>query len=97
VGNFPGINSVLGDTDGDVYTIQATIAHDHVSPVDGITKVWGQFRPEIRTSHTWHFVVVTNSQLAADAYLKQFSKTLCDFTLGRARAPVQVWACVLSL
>jgi hypothetical protein len=32
----------------------------------------------------------------ADAYVKEFSKELRDFTLSEARAQVQVWACVLS-
>ena len=93
--NFPGVNGVLGDTDGHVYTIQATIASTHTSPEQGIKKVWEQFRPAIRTSHTWHFVVITDGKQAADAYVE--SKKLCNFTLGEARAHVQVWACVLSL
>jgi hypothetical protein len=94
--NFPGVDSVLGDTDGHVYTIQATIGDDHVSPDDGIKKVWAYFDPAIRTSRIWHYVVIADSKKAANAYLKHFSEELCNFTLGKARAPVQVWACVLS-
>jgi hypothetical protein len=93
VANFPGIDGVLGDTDGHVYTIQATIADTHTSPEQGIQKVWEQFHPEVRTHRTWHFVVVTNNKQDADAYVKEFSKKL---TLGKARAHVQVWGCVLS-
>jgi hypothetical protein len=96
VANFPGVDSVLGDTDGHVYTIQATIANTHTSPEPGIKKVWEQFRPEVRTSRAWHFVIITNSKQAADAYVEEFSKKLHHFTLGEARAPVQVWACVLG-
>ena len=46
-GNFPGINSVLGDEEGNVFTIQATITDDHKSPKDGIKKVWGQLHLEV--------------------------------------------------
>ncbi len=97
VANFPGVDSVLGDTDGHVYTIQATIANTHTSPEPGIKKVWEQFRPEVRTSRIWHFVVITDSKQVADAYVEEFSRKLRNFTLGEARAHVQVWACVLSL
>jgi hypothetical protein len=93
--NFPGIDSILGDIDGNVYTIQATIADTHTSPVQGIKRVWEQFRPEIRTSRTWHFVIITNSQNAADKYVEVFSKQLRELTLGRGHTPVQVWACAL--
>ena len=95
-GKFPGVDGVLGDTDGHVYTIQATIANTYTSPELGIKKVWEQFRPEVRTSRTWHFVAIADTKQAADAYADKFSKELCHFTLGQARAHVQVWACVLS-
>ena len=36
VANFPVIDSVLGDTDGNVYTLQATIASTHPSPEEGV-------------------------------------------------------------
>jgi hypothetical protein len=88
--NFPGVDSVLGDTDGHVYTIQATIADKHTSPVQGIEMVWKNFKPAIRTSRTWHFVIVTDSEEAAGEYVKKFSKELRGF-----KPPVQVWACAL--
>jgi hypothetical protein len=91
--NFPGIDSVLGDADGHVYTIQATIANQHKGPKQGIQKVWDQFRPDVRRSRTWHFVVVTNSTAAAEEYVERFRKELRVFKLGQAT--VQVWACVL--
>jgi hypothetical protein len=46
--NFPGIDSVLGDTSGNVYTIQATIAAKHRDSKDGIQQVWESFKPEVR-------------------------------------------------
>jgi hypothetical protein len=95
VANFPGIDGVLGDTDGNVYTVQATIASTHVSPEEGIKKVWQQFDPAIRTRRTWHFVIITDSILLAEEYRNKFSKKLDEFTLGSARAQVQVWVCAL--
>jgi hypothetical protein len=95
VANFPGVDGVLGDTDGNVYTVQATIAEDHNSPIDGIKKVWRHFPQEVRAQRIWHYVVVTASERDADEYFTKFSNELRDFTLGRARAHVQVWACVL--
>jgi hypothetical protein len=47
VANFLGIDGVLGDTEGHVYAVQATIASTHTSPEKGIKKVWNQFRPEV--------------------------------------------------
>jgi len=95
--NFPGVDGVLGDKEGQVYTIQATIADDHKSPIEGIKKVWRHFLQEVRTGRTWHYVVVTKTNQDAQRYVKKFSEELSGFTLGEAHAPVsvQVWACVL--
>jgi hypothetical protein len=93
--NFPGVDGVLGDTEGHVYTIQATIARDHKSPIEGIKKVWQAIPSEIRTSRTWHYVVVAKTQRAAERYVELLSKKLRNFTLGQTCVPVQVWACVL--
>jgi hypothetical protein len=95
VSDLPGVDGVLGDTDGHVYTIQAIIAGKHTSPEQGIERVWENFKPAIRTSRTWNFVIVTDSEEAADAYVEVFSKELRQFTLGPACARVQVWACAL--
>jgi len=40
--NFPGVDNVLGDSEGNLFTCQATIAHDHKDPEDGIKEVWGE-------------------------------------------------------
>jgi len=92
--NFPGIDGVLGDGN-DIYTIQATIAEEHKSPVDGIKKVWKQLLPKIRKDRTWHFVVITNSTQTAGAYVAKFTTDLAEFRLGRGTT-VEVWAGVLS-
>jgi hypothetical protein len=60
-----------------IYPTQTTIASIHTSPEQGIEKVWEQFRLEVRTSRTWHFVAITDKKQAADAYVKEFSKASC--------------------
>jgi len=92
--NFPGIDGVLGDGN-DIYTIQATIAEEHKSPVDRSKKVWKQLLLEIRKSHTWHFVVIMNSTQTAGAYVAKFTMDLAEFRLGWGMT-VEVWASVLS-
>ncbi|EIM87880.1 uncharacterized protein STEHIDRAFT_155243 [Stereum hirsutum FP-91666 SS1] len=37
--DFPGIDGVLGDIKGNIYAVQATIAGEHKSPVDGLRKI----------------------------------------------------------
>jgi len=93
VSNFPGIDSVLGNKDGQIYTLQATIARNHKSPIDGIVKVWEQFPSAVQRQCTWHFVAVTNTEQAAKSYMKKYSQRLASFELGGR--PVQVWSCVL--
>jgi hypothetical protein len=93
--NFPGIDGVLGDTDGNVYTVQATIASHHTSPVQGIKKVWEQLKPVIRTERTWHFVIITDTKTAIDTYVRSFSGELSQLTLGATHIPVRFWTCAL--
>jgi len=95
VANFDGVDGVLGDEDGNVYTVQATIATEHKGPEKGIKKVWDKVHPDVRTGRTWHYVIVTDNRQAADAYVKEWSKKLRNFKLGLA-THVQVWGCVLG-
>ena len=96
VANFQGVDSVLGTPDGQVYTIQATIANDHKDPMKGIQKVWNSFIPEVRTGRTWHYVIVADTKQGATIYMEKFSTKLSSFKLGNTRASVQVWGCVLD-
>ena len=95
VANFEGVDSVLGTPDGNIYAIQATIANDLKDPMNGIQKVWNSCTPDVRTGRTWHYVVITDSKPAAEAYVEKFSDTLHEFTLGRGHGPMQIWGCVL--
>jgi hypothetical protein len=90
--NIPGVDGVLGNTDGHVYTIQATLSNEPNSPIEGIKKVWAQFTPEVQTGRTWHHVVVTNTNSGAVANVEKLLEPLSNLTLPF----VQVWGCVLS-
>jgi hypothetical protein len=94
--NFNGVDSVLGDENGNVYTIQATIASAHTGPQEGIRKVWDHFNSAGRAGRTWHYVIVTNNQQDANKYEEEWSQHLQNFTLGAAHNRVQVWGCVLK-
>jgi hypothetical protein len=87
--SLPGIDSVLGDTSGNLYTMQATIAGNHSDPIKGIQQVWDSFKPEVRAKRTWHCVVFAEDKQAADRLAEVFSQYLDGFRLGGA--PVRVW------
>jgi hypothetical protein len=72
--NFPGIDSVLGDTSGNVYTIQAKIAAKHRDSKEGIKQVWESFKPEVRGKLTWHCVVFAEDEQAADRHVEVYSQ-----------------------
>jgi hypothetical protein len=93
--NFPGVDSVLGTSDGRVFTVQTTIAARHDDPIEGIKKVWDPFEIGVREERTWHFVVVTDTEQLATSLVKELSGKIVGFTLeqGRGRSPVQVWGC----
>jgi hypothetical protein len=95
VANFEGIDGVLGDTDGNIYAVQAITADDHRNPKGGLKRVWEKLRPGVRTRRTWHFVVVVaKDRTVAEKCVKQFSEELDgDSMLGPPR--VTVWGCVL--
>ena len=78
---FPGVDSVLGDSNGNLFTFQATIADDHRSPEAGIKKVWAELLPEVRTRRVWHYVAVTKTEAEAETWAR-FSTLLKSFTLG---------------
>ena len=91
--NFPGVDSVLGDTEGNVYILQATIAARHGSPREGIQRVWRSFKLEVRVNRVWHFVVFAETDQTARQHVLRFSNSLGNLKLGLARVPVHVWGC----
>lgn len=95
--NWEGIDGVLGDTDNNIYAVQAITASDHSSPVEGLKKAWLGVAPSVRPHRRWHFVVVADNVAAAGGLVNQFSSQLKDFKLGPGKgARVQVWGCVLD-
>ena len=93
--NLPGVDGVLGDAQGNLFTVQATIANDHKSPADGIRKIWTGLATNVRRARTWHFVIVGKAPASVDMLVKKFSQDLQDFTLGGPpRVGVQVWGYV---
>ena len=96
VANLPGIDGVLGDGDGNLFTIQVTIAEDHSSPEKGIKRLWSELPSEVRNGHIWHFVVVTETKMEANKYIKKFSQELRHFKPGHAQNIIQVWGCAFQ-
>ena len=83
IANFPGVDSVLGDCSGNLFTFQATIAESHTSPEAGLEKVWAELPPVVRTRRTWYFAIVTQTEEDAERYRAKFSNLLGSFRVGR--------------
>ena len=92
--NFPGVDSVLGDRNGNLSTFQASIAKDHKSPEAGIKRVWVELPSAVRTSRTWYCVVVTQTEEGAESYRVKFSNWLESFRLDSTTS-VRIWGGVL--
>jgi hypothetical protein len=92
--NLPGVDGVLNDGNGNIYALQATIADDHTSPVQGLRSIWKK-AAQLRNG-TWHFVVVTNSTATAYNLVKDFSNELKTVTFGNQNVCMEVRGCVLK-
>lgn len=92
--NFPGIDGVLG-VGKNIFTLQASIAEDYRSPIEGIRRTWAAFSPDVQTNCTWHVVVVADTQNTANNLRNQISNDLKDLRLGCAKVVVQVCGCAL--
>ena len=95
--NFPGVDGVLGDARGNVYAVQATIAEDHSSPVDGLKTIWGMTGHALRDGGHWRFVVVADTKAIVDKLVAKFSKDLKNVYFGRRKTSMEVWGCVFPL
>ncbi|KAJ7499479.1 hypothetical protein FB451DRAFT_1015006 [Mycena latifolia] len=94
VTNFPSIDGVLGDTDQNLFTVQATIAGDHREADEGIHKAWDTMSRDCREGRKWHFVLVCGDVAQANSLVHDFSRQM-KLTLGRKKVTVKVWGCVL--
>ncbi|KAF9012132.1 hypothetical protein BDZ89DRAFT_916736, partial [Hymenopellis radicata] len=54
--DFPGIDGILGDINGDVFALQATTAADHANPRDGLKQAWTAM--STRAHCHWNYVLV---------------------------------------
>ncbi|KAJ7211278.1 hypothetical protein GGX14DRAFT_624098 [Mycena pura] len=95
VTNFPGIDGVLGDRDGNVFAVQSTFNAEHVGPEEGLVKAWTHMARDVRETRSWHFVAVANTAATARNLGRIMTKQLETFTLGKTK--VHVWSCSLSL
>ncbi|KAJ7743168.1 hypothetical protein B0H16DRAFT_1423152 [Mycena metata] len=93
--NFPGIDSVLGDTQGNIFILQATIAQEHRDPKDGIRKIWAAM-PDFRRRCTLHFVLVCEDESQADELLRLLIQDMQNFTVGNQKLAVNLWTCVFT-
>lgn len=95
--NWEGIDGVLGDTDNNLYAVQATIASEHSSPVKGLKQAWLTVDSSTRARRRWHLVVVGADVGVVDGLVKRFSGQLEGVKLGRGHeGRVQVWGCILE-
>lgn len=95
--DFPGIDGVLGDTDHNIYAVQATVADKHKSPVEGLQKIWNKLEPDTRTRRSWHFVLVADHRAAVEKLMKDYWSDLEHFEVGhpKVKVPLSVWGCVV--
>lgn len=94
--NWEGIDGILGDTDNNLYAVQATIASEYSNPVKGLKQAWLAVDSSARASRHWHLVVVGADVGVVDGLVKQYSGQLEGLKLGRDKGRVQVWGCVLE-
>jgi len=94
--NFPGVDGVLGDGEGNIYAVQATLADDHSSPVKGLELVWASVGKTLR--NRWCFVVVGTVKADVDKLVTEYSVELKDvtFRFGDQRVHVEVWGCIFD-
>ncbi|KAJ7757123.1 hypothetical protein B0H16DRAFT_1416959 [Mycena metata] len=93
--NFPGIDSVLGDANDNIFTLQATTTADHDPAEEGIRKAWDAIPRKLRENSRWHFVLVCQHPAHAISLLNFFGEQTRRLTLGPTESEVKVWACVL--
>jgi hypothetical protein len=94
---FPGVDGVLGDIEGNIYVVQATIVadeHEHGSPVEGLKSIWGTVDQRLRDLGVWRFVVVANVKSTADRHVARFSDELKGVPFGRQKIHMETWGCV---
>jgi hypothetical protein len=94
--NLPGVDSVLGDSQGNIYAVHATIAIDHSSPLEGLKLVWNTVGGSLRTKGVWHFLIASDNKSTAKAHVTKYSNELKDKLFGSQKVCMKVWGCVIT-
>ncbi|KAI0742038.1 hypothetical protein C8Q80DRAFT_1357212 [Daedaleopsis nitida] len=71
---FPGVDGLLGDSDGNLFAMQATVANDHKSPEEGLALLWDQFKAGVRKARKWHVVFFAPDHDTATRLLQKHAK-----------------------
>lgn len=98
---LPGIDAVLGGSDGNMYAVQATIAEEH--------GLWPHIRQLVQQGRTLHVVVVADKRDVARVLTSKFSEELkddgpfggrirlvVDVRFGQQCVRVDVWGYVMN-
>lgn len=91
--DFPGIDGIYGDINGDVFALQATTVADHVDPHEGLRQAW--MAMPTRQHCQWNYVLVCRSQDEVEPVLDVFMPHLKDLRVG-AKNTVTVWISVVT-
>ncbi|KAI0750632.1 hypothetical protein C8Q80DRAFT_521611 [Daedaleopsis nitida] len=96
--DFPGVDGVLGDRDGNLFALQVAAEDDgesYRSPVQGLAKLWKELREDVRAGRKWHVVFFSDERDTAAALVQQYTGLVNDELEygGRVHG---VWGCALA-
>ncbi|KAE9402129.1 hypothetical protein BT96DRAFT_991474 [Gymnopus androsaceus JB14] len=91
VTNFPGIDGVLGNIEGNMFTVQCMIALEHSAPNEGISKTWWSVPSAIQKGRSWHHVVVLDNQSTAEQLMSMAVKQLQGPPVNKVK--MKIWCC----
>ncbi|KAI0742035.1 hypothetical protein C8Q80DRAFT_1110187, partial [Daedaleopsis nitida] len=92
---FPGVDGLLGDSDGNLFAMQATVANDHKGPEEGLALLWDQFKAGVRKARKWHVVFFAPDHDTATRLLQKHAQ-LEGMRLGHGGTVDGVWGCVVA-
>lgn len=91
--NLHGIDGVLGDSEHNIYAVQAAIANRCSSPFQGLQDIWDNLPPAVRKDRIWHFVIVGKEKSTVDDIAVGLSGRSRGLSIGSVK--VKVWGCVI--
>lgn len=94
---FPGVDGLLGDSNGNLFAVQAAIATDYKSPLRGLAQLWEQLRAPVRRGRKWHVVFFAPDRAAATRLISMKTHAgLAGEQLEYGGTVAGVWGCVLG-